>query len=61
MHDPLGTQRLLVESGEDAELRRAGFVSRFKRIGRVWFLSISPTFAFIEDGLRPHHFSSPRS
>ncbi|AOX18694.1 hypothetical protein AA0488_2666 [Kozakia baliensis NRIC 0488] len=61
MHDPFGVQRIPAKSGEDAELARAGFVSRFKRIDRRWFLSISATFAFIEDGLRPHQFSSPRS
>lgn len=44
--------------GQVQSVRHHGFVPRFERIGSEWFLSISPTFAFTEDGFRPHRFAS---
>jgi hypothetical protein len=44
--------------GQVQSVRHHGFVPRFERIGSDWFLSISPTFAFTEDGFRPHRFAS---
>ena len=39
-------------------VRHHGFKPRFERIGNEWFLSVSPTFVFTEDGFRPHRFGS---
>ena len=39
-------------------VRHHGFKPRFERIGSDWFLSISPTFVFTDDGFRPHRFAS---
>ncbi|PKP92951.1 MAG: hypothetical protein CVT77_07275 [Alphaproteobacteria bacterium HGW-Alphaproteobacteria-16] len=39
-------------------VRHHGFNPRFERIGGEWFLSISPTFIFTEDGFRLHRFSA---
>lgn len=39
-------------------VRHHGFNPRFERIGGEWFLSISPTFVFTEDGFRLHRFSA---
>jgi len=39
-------------------VRHLGFSPRFERIGDEWFLSISPTYVFTEDGFRPHRFAS---
>ncbi len=39
-------------------VRHHAFRPRFERIGDEWFLSISPTFVFTEDGFRPHRFSA---
>jgi len=44
--------------GDVHNVRHHGFSPRFERIGGEWFLSISPTFAFTEDGFRPHRFAS---
>lgn len=38
-------------------LRHHAFIPRFERLGDDWFLSISPTFVFTEDGFRPHRFA----
>ena len=38
-------------------VRHHGFSPRFERISGEWFLSISPTFVFTEDGFRLHRFS----
>lgn len=39
-------------------VRHHAFVPRFERIGDDWYLSITPTFHFTEDGSRPHRFAS---
>jgi Domain of unknown function (DUF4365) len=39
-------------------VRHHAFVPRFERIGDDWYLSITPTFFFSEDGSRPHRFGS---
>ncbi|WP_419828050.1 DUF4365 domain-containing protein [Sphingomonas sp.] len=39
-------------------VRHHGFSPRFERIAGEWFLSISPTFVFTEDGFRLHRFSA---
>jgi hypothetical protein len=39
-------------------VRHHAFVPRFERIGDDWYVSISPTFYFSEDGSRPHRFGS---
>ncbi len=39
-------------------VRHHAFKPRFERIGDDWYLSISPTFVFTEDGFRPHRFSA---
>lgn len=39
-------------------VRHHAFRPRFERIGSEWFLSISPTFVFTEDGFRPHLFAA---
>ncbi|MDR3474369.1 MAG: DUF4365 domain-containing protein [Devosia sp.] len=39
-------------------VRHHAFVPRFERIGDDWFLSITPTFFFTENGSRPHRFAS---
>lgn len=44
--------------GQVHSVRHHGFSPRFERIGSEWFLSISPTFAFTEDGFRPHRFAA---
>lgn len=44
--------------GQIHSVRHHGFSPRFERIGSEWFLSISPTFAFTEDGFRPHRFAA---
>jgi hypothetical protein len=38
--------------------RHHAFVPRFERIGDDWYLSITPTFFFSENGSRPHRFGS---
>ena len=44
--------------GQVNYLRHHAFSPRFERIGDDWFLSISPSFVFTEDGFRPHRFAS---
>ncbi|AIT79254.1 hypothetical protein JI59_05330 [Novosphingobium pentaromativorans US6-1] len=44
--------------GQVNYLRHHAFSPRFQQIGSNWFLSISPTFVFTEDGFRPHRFAS---
>lgn len=39
-------------------VRHHAFRPRFERIAGEWFLSISPTFVFTEDGFRPHRFGA---
>lgn len=39
-------------------VRHHCFSPRFERIAGEWFLSISPTFVFTEDGFRLHRFSA---
>jgi hypothetical protein len=39
-------------------VRHHAFQPRFERIAGEWFLSISPTFVFTEDGFRPHRFAA---
>lgn len=39
-------------------VRHHAFSPRFERIGSDWFLSISPTFVFTEDGFKPHRFAA---
>jgi hypothetical protein len=39
-------------------VRHHAFRPRFERIAGDWFLSISPTFVFTEDGFRPHRFAA---
>ena len=39
-------------------VRHHAFQPRFERIAGEWFLSISPTFFFTQDGLRPHRFAA---
>jgi hypothetical protein len=39
-------------------VRHHAFVPRFERIGDDWFLSISPTFHFTDNGSRPHRFAA---
>ena len=39
-------------------VRHHAFVPRFERIGPDWYVSISPTFFYSEDGSRPHRFAS---
>lgn len=39
-------------------VRHHAFRPRFERIAGEWFLSISPTFVFTEDGFRPHRFAA---
>lgn len=38
-------------------VRHHAFIPRFERIGDDWYLSITPTFVFTEDGSRPHRFA----
>lgn len=44
--------------GQIHSVRHHGFSPRFERIGSEWFISVSPTFAFTEDGFRPHRFAA---
>lgn len=44
--------------GQVHSMRHHAFSPRFERIGSDWFLSISPTFVFTEDGFRSHRFAS---
>ncbi len=44
--------------GQVNYLRHHAFSPRFQQIGGNWFLSISPTFVFTEDGFRAHRFAS---
>lgn len=39
-------------------VRHHAFQPRFERIGEEWFLSISPSFVFTEDGFKPHRFAA---
>jgi len=39
-------------------VRHHAFIPRFERIGDEWFVSITPTFFFSENGSRPHRFAS---
>jgi len=39
-------------------VRHLAFSPRFERIGDEWFLSVSPTYVFTEDGFRPHRFAA---
>ncbi|MFZ5702976.1 MAG: DUF4365 domain-containing protein [Pseudomonadota bacterium] len=39
-------------------VRHHAFSPRYERIAGEWFLSISPTFVFTEDGFKPHRFAS---
>ncbi len=39
-------------------VRHHAFAPRFERIGDDWFVSITPTFFFSENGSRPHRFAS---
>ena len=39
-------------------VRHHAFIPRFERIGDEWFVSITPTFFFSENGFRPHRFAS---
>jgi hypothetical protein len=39
-------------------VRHHAFVPRFERIGDDWFVSISPTFFYTENGFRLHRFAS---
>lgn len=39
-------------------VRHHAFVPRFERVGDDWYLSITPTFHFTENGSRPHRFGS---
>jgi len=39
-------------------VRHHAFAPRFERIGDEWYVSITPTFFFTEDGFRPHRFAS---
>lgn len=39
-------------------VRHHAFRPRFERIAEEWFLSISPTFVFTQDGFRPHRFAA---
>lgn len=39
-------------------VRHHAFVPRFERIGDDWYISITPTFFFSENGSRPHRFGS---
>lgn len=39
-------------------VRHHAFAPRFEKIGDDWYLSISPTFFFTENGSRPHRFAS---
>src|SRR5215208_5121757 len=39
-------------------VRHHAFVPRFERIGDDWYVSITPTFFFSENGSRPHRFGS---
>ena len=38
-------------------VRHHAFAPRFERIGDDWFVSITPTFYFSENGSRPHRFA----
>jgi hypothetical protein len=39
-------------------VRHHAFAPRFERIGDDWYISITPTFFFTENGSRPHRFAS---
>jgi len=39
-------------------VRHHAFAPRFERIGDDWFISISPTFHYTDNGSRPHRFAS---
>lgn len=39
-------------------VRHHAFAPRFERIGEEWFISISPTFHFTDNGSRPHRFAA---
>lgn len=39
-------------------VRHHAFIPRFERIGDDWYVSITPTFFFSENGSRPHRFGS---
>lgn len=39
-------------------VRHHAFAPRFERIGDDWFISISPTFYYSDNGSRPHRFGS---
>jgi hypothetical protein len=39
-------------------VRHNAFAPRFERIGDEWYVSITPTFFFTENGSRPHRFAS---
>ena len=39
-------------------VRHHAFAPRFERIGDDWYVSITPTFFFSENGSRPHRFAS---
>ena len=39
-------------------LRHHAFLPRFFPIAGDWFMSLTPTFVFTEDGFRPHRFAS---
>jgi hypothetical protein len=39
-------------------VRHHAFAPRFERIGDEWYVSITPTFFFSENGSRPHRFAS---
>jgi hypothetical protein len=39
-------------------VRHHAFAPRFERIGDDWFVSVSPTFYFTDNGSRPHRFGA---
>lgn len=45
-------------TGQVRYMRHHAFMPRFERIGSEWFVSVSPTFVFTEDGFRMHRFAS---
>ncbi|WP_018045490.1 DUF4365 domain-containing protein [Methylobacterium sp. 88A] len=48
------------DEGKIHYVRHHGFVPRFWRIGDAWYLSITSTFVFTRDGIKPDRFASER-
>jgi hypothetical protein len=55
-----GVVRKYEKDGKLKYVRHHAFEPRFWRVGETWLLSVTPTFVFTWDGIRPDRFAAGR-